>query len=147
MFKRIVVGTDGSGRARQAVAVAAQLARDHGAELHLVQAYRPAAALVATMAAPEAAAAGFVSDGEVAQQIETHLGALKAELDRDLDVHTHASPQAPSQAILSLAENIEADLVVVGSKGMQGARRVLGSVPNSVAHQATCAVLIVPTEG
>jgi nucleotide-binding universal stress UspA family protein len=147
MFKRIVVGTDGSARARQAVAVAAELARAHGAELHLVQAYRPAAQLVASMAAPETSAIGFVTDAEVAEQVTNHLQRLRGELSDSLEVQIYACPQAPSQAILAVAANIEADLVVVGSKGMHGARRVLGSVPNSVAHQAGCAVLIIPTDG
>jgi nucleotide-binding universal stress UspA family protein len=53
---------------------------------------------------------------------------------------------SPPDAILEVAQSVTADLVVVGSKGMQGARRVLGSVPNSVAHGANCAVLIVKTD-
>jgi nucleotide-binding universal stress UspA family protein len=60
-------------------------------------------------------------------------------------VQTYACPQSAPSAILSVASHQEADLIVVGSKGMHGARRVLGSVPNSIAHQATCAVMIVPT--
>ena len=44
-----------------------------------------------------------------------------------------------------MADRIGADLIVVGNKGMKGVRRVLGSVPNSVAHQANCSVLIVDT--
>ena len=55
-------------------------------------------------------------------------------------------PAAAADAILDTAESIGADLIVVGSKGMRGARRVLGSVPNSVAHGAGCAVLIVKTD-
>jgi nucleotide-binding universal stress UspA family protein len=51
-----------------------------------------------------------------------------------------------ADAILDTALAVDADLVVVGSQGMQGARRVLGSVPNSVAHGASCAVLIVKTD-
>ena len=44
-----------------------------------------------------------------------------------------------------MAEEAKADLIVLGSKGMQGARRVLGSVPNKVSHRAPCDVLIVQT--
>jgi nucleotide-binding universal stress UspA family protein len=44
-----------------------------------------------------------------------------------------------------VATRVDADLVIVGNKGMRGARRVLGSVPNSIAHKAPCAVLIVDT--
>jgi nucleotide-binding universal stress UspA family protein len=47
--------------------------------------------------------------------------------------------------LCDVAANVRADLIVVGSRGMTGARRVLGSVPNSVAHNATCSVLIVQT--
>lgn len=51
----------------------------------------------------------------------------------------------PADAIVRVADQIGADLIVVGNKGMKGVRRVLGSVPNSVAHQANCSVLIVDT--
>jgi nucleotide-binding universal stress UspA family protein len=44
-----------------------------------------------------------------------------------------------------VAEEVGADLVVVGNRGMKGARRVLGSVPNTIAHGATCSVLIADT--
>ncbi len=46
---------------------------------------------------------------------------------------------------MRVAEQEKADVIVVGNKGMAGVRRVLGSVPNSVAHQAPCAVIIVQT--
>jgi nucleotide-binding universal stress UspA family protein len=58
---------------------------------------------------------------------------------------THALPGDPAKAILSVANEVGADLIVVGNKGMKGAKRVLGSVPNDIAHQAPCAVLIVST--
>jgi nucleotide-binding universal stress UspA family protein len=47
--------------------------------------------------------------------------------------------------ITQVAEQVNADLIVVGNKGMKGARRLLGSVPNRVAHRALCSVLIVRT--
>ena len=50
-----------------------------------------------------------------------------------------------AEAIVRVADQIGADLIVVGNKGMKGVRRVLGSVPNSVAHTANCSVLIVDT--
>jgi hypothetical protein len=49
--------------------------------------------------------------------------------------------------VVAIAEEVGATLVVVGNKGMKGVRRVLGSVPNAVAHKAPCSVLIVDTEG
>jgi nucleotide-binding universal stress UspA family protein len=62
-------------------------------------------------------------------------------------VEVHASTGSPAEAIVKVAEQEGADLIVVGNKGMKGARRILGSVPNTVAHAAPCSVLIVDTEG
>jgi nucleotide-binding universal stress UspA family protein len=63
-----------------------------------------------------------------------------------LSVQSHAVSGNAADAILEAAQSIGADLIVVGSKGMHGARRVLGSVPNSVAHGANCSVLVVKTD-
>jgi len=60
-------------------------------------------------------------------------------------VETYACCRTAADALLEVAEHQSADLIVVGNKGMHGARRVLGSIPNTIAHQAHCAVLIVPT--
>jgi nucleotide-binding universal stress UspA family protein len=63
-----------------------------------------------------------------------------------LKPEVHAATGSPADAIVRVAEQEKADLVVVGNKGMKGVRRVLGSVPNSVAHGAPCSVLIVDTK-
>jgi nucleotide-binding universal stress UspA family protein len=81
--------------------------------------------------------------GEAARQIADKAAATWGE---GLRTRTHATSGAPADAILETAESCGADLIVVGSKGMRGARRVLGSVPNSVAHGAGSAVLIVKTD-
>jgi nucleotide-binding universal stress UspA family protein len=146
MYKSIVVGTDGSATAKGAVAEAAKLAKAFTAPLHLVSAFRPPAALAAG-----AAASGIAAGQEEWQILARNvvvgqLDAMAAELRADgIDVHTHALPVNPVDAILDIATSTESDVIVVGSKGMKGARRVLGSVPNSVAHKAPCAVLIVKT--
>jgi nucleotide-binding universal stress UspA family protein len=62
-----------------------------------------------------------------------------------VDVKTHAIVGSPADVMIDLATEIDADLIVVGSKGMQGARRMIGSVPNSVAHNAPCDVLVAKT--
>jgi len=144
MFQSIVVGTDGSSRSRQAVAVAAELARNHGANLHMVHAFRA----VLQVSAPGDPMAGLAAstDAEVEQAARRRLDELASEIRRDgVSVETYCVAQAAPQAILGIAESQDADLIVVGNRGMTGARRVLGSVPNSVAHGARCAVLIVPT--
>ena len=64
-------------------------------------------------------------------------------VDRHANFTTHALPGDPAKAILQVAQDVGADLIVVGNKGMKGKGRFLGSVPNDIAHQATCAVLIV----
>jgi nucleotide-binding universal stress UspA family protein len=63
----------------------------------------------------------------------------------EVTVHTHALPGPPTDVLLSVAESVGADLVVVGSKGMKGARRLIGSIPNSVAHRSSCDVMIAKT--
>lgn len=146
MFTSIVAGTDGSTSARQAVETAADLARLTGAHLHLVSAFKPAgqAPLAMTGAAPMMLPPGL--DEEVRREVEQMLAGLATEIGRmGVSVTSHCRPQAPAEALLDVAENEKADLIVVGNKGMRGARRILGSVPNSVAHAAPCAVMIVHT--
>ena len=55
----------------------------------------------------------------------------------------HVASADPAEAILAVAREAGADLIVVGNKGMH--RRVLSSIPNSVSHNASCDVLIVQT--
>jgi nucleotide-binding universal stress UspA family protein len=145
MYTRIVVGTDGSPTADQAVEEAARLARHLGASLHIVTAYRSkepgmgqasGAPLVDT-------GAGEVARKSVAEQV---VGRAATSWGEGLDVKTHAANGAAPDVIFDVAEQEGADLIVVGSKGMHGARRLLGSVPNSVAHGAECSVLIVKTD-
>ncbi len=145
MYSRLVVGTDGSGTADKAVQAAAQLAREWGAALHIVTAYRrgvPGMGSAAGSALVDSGAEGGLrhdAADQIVEKAETHWG-------EGLQVTRHAVADSPADAILDTAKAVEADLIVVGSKGMRGARRVLGSVPNSVAHGAECGVLIVKTD-
>jgi nucleotide-binding universal stress UspA family protein len=146
MYSKIVVGTDGSATAGRAVEQAGALARAFGAELHLVSAYRTPSTVLAV--APEAMIA--VDDTEwrqaVQADVEQTLAALVQRLsDSGVTVTAHARSGDPARVIVDVATSVDADLVVVGNKGMKGARRLLGSVPNTVAHQARCSVLIVET--
>lgn len=144
MYKRIVVGTDGSPSAFTAVKAAADLARQSGAELHIVTAYRPMSALMThpEFAMLSASALDNVDPSEGAKEVTGRTaGALTG-----VTVQEHQVGGPAADALCDLAANVDADLIVVGSKGMTGARRILGSVPNSVAHNATCSVLIVRTD-
>ena len=63
----------------------------------------------------------------------------------DTRIETHARFGSPAEVLCDIAAHLQADLIVVGNKGMQGGRRFLGSVPNTVSHHAPCSVLIVDT--
>jgi nucleotide-binding universal stress UspA family protein len=147
MYKVLVVGTDGSETADRAVDAAAEIARSWGSELHIVTATRPprsSAALAATTGAP------LVDSGVGAAMLEEAAKnvteAAMRKYGEGLAVEAHAAQGNADDVLLSTAADVGADLIVVGSKGMRGARRYLGSVPNSVAHGAHCAVLIVKTD-
>lgn len=143
MYSTIVVGTDGSDTARTAVSTAAEMARTLGASLHLVTAYRARSGSQAVPMAGAAAADSGVG-GAVSQKLaEEMLTALAAELGEVVG-GTHVSAGDPADVVVAYATSSGADLIVVGSRGMH--RRVLGSVPNSVAHQASCDVLVVKTD-
>jgi nucleotide-binding universal stress UspA family protein len=143
MYSKIVVGTDGSDTASGAVSQAIELAKICGADVHLVTGYKTASAM-STMA-PETAAYR-PSDVEVRRTAETVLERAASQVrNAGLKVETHAVPGNGAEAVIQVAEGQSADLIVVGSRGMTGARRLLGSVPNNVAHHAPCAVLIVQT--
>lgn len=141
MYQRIVVGTDGSSRAGTAVAQARQLAHLTGAELHLVQGCGSPVVV---------SPFGDAVTSDPHETVAACVGALTPLADelRDggLDVEIHVRPVGGAIALCEVAEQIEADLIVVGNRGMSGARRILGSVPSSVAHHAPCAVLIVATD-
>jgi nucleotide-binding universal stress UspA family protein len=143
MFKTIVVGTDGSDTADRAVSRAAELAALTGARLHVVSAYRPAAARVAGGSGAEAAEWTVGSDFRADAVLQRTLSRLRAE---GIPVDEHAPKGDSADAIVHVAASEEADLIVLGSKGMRGKRRLLGSVPNKVSHNATCDLLIVHTD-
>ena len=146
LFKRIVVGTDGSETASVAVDHATQLAKATGAGLEVVSAFEPV---------PQDRLRGEAQQvpGDVAhsvgprEDVNVNLeAALNQAKQAGVDVSTHSREGDPADAILDVAEETGADLIVVGNKGMTGARRfLLGSVPNKISHHAPCGVYIVRT--
>ncbi len=146
MFSSIVVGTDGSATAQEAVRQAAELAKGLRAKVYIVSAYE---------SVPE----GRLRDepGQVPEDFQWMVnpredveGTLKGSAatlqGEGLEVETLAREGDPADAILDVAEEKNADLVVVGNRGMTGAKRfLLGSVPNKISHHAPCSVLIVRT--
>jgi len=145
MFSTIVVGTDGSDTASAAVTLATELARANGATLHIVSAYKDPATAVAVAHAGMVAVA---DEGLSAEDVHRACQELLAEVAtraEGVPVELHAVAGAPAEVMVRVAEGVGADLIVVGSKGMHGARRLIGSVPNSVAHKAPCHVLVAKT--
>ena len=147
MLNRIVVGTDGSDTATVAVAQAIELAKAMGASLEVVSAFEPA---TSPQLAPEdrVEVPGDVQY-EVGGRQEVNMvldGAAGAADRAGVTVNTHAREGDPADALLDVAEEMNADLLVVGNKGMTGAARfLLGSVPNKISHHAPCSVYIVRT--
>src|SRR5919197_4715747 len=144
MFKSIVVGTDGSPTATEAVKRAAGLAAGWGAELHVVSAHVPRQAKVAvgTASVPEAASWTPDPDFKVDAVLDKATSVCK---DGGVEVKVHAPKGDPADALIEVAKREGADLIIVGNRGMTGARRLLGSVPNKVTHHAPCSVLVVNT--
>lgn len=145
MGESIVVGTDGSETAKQAVDEAIRLAASLGAELHVVSAYEPLRGARIT-GAPEGAAKVWapLPDAQVDATLQEAAALIRM---RNVPVKTHALERDPADALLEIAGNVGASLIVVGNQGMHGAKRLtLGNVPNKVSHRAQCNVLIVATD-
>jgi nucleotide-binding universal stress UspA family protein len=145
MFSSIVVGTDGSDTATQAVRQAIELARAVGGRIDLVSAYEPVtdARLHETINVPEDLHWMINPREDVEATLEEAASEIRAA---GVEVELFARQGDPADAILDVAEERGSDLIVVGNKGMTGAKRfLLGSVPNKVSHHAPCSVLIIRT--
>ena len=140
----MVVATDGSDTAKHVVREAANIAQRLGSKVHLVTAYTP-------MRAPQVSggSGNLESSGHILGDSRADAILVEACAEMRLagvDAEPHARTGSPADAILDVAEEIGADVVVVGSKGLSGARRhLLGSVPNTISHHARCHVLIIHT--
>jgi nucleotide-binding universal stress UspA family protein len=146
VFTRIVVGTDGSETAAEAVRQAIDLAKLAGAQLSIISAYAPVSK---RRVQDEQAAAPADVQHQIGPREDVNLvleAAAALARKEGIEVQTHPVEADPAEAILNVAEETNADLIVVGNKGMTGARRyLLGSVPNNVSHHAPCSVIIVRT--
>jgi nucleotide-binding universal stress UspA family protein len=146
MFASIVVGTDGSQTAQEAVRQAVALARQLGARLEIVSAYEPVSGARLREEAQQVPA-DLQWMVNAREDVNDTLREAAAEADAaGVQSETYARRGDPADAILDVAEERGADLIVVGNKGMTGAKRfLLGSVPNKISHHAPCSVLIIRT--
>jgi nucleotide-binding universal stress UspA family protein len=147
MFSSIVVGTDGSATATNAVRHAVDLAREVGARLQIVSAYEPVSdqrLRNERIEVPKDLQWIVNPREDVLAVLQT--AEREAELAGVTQVETFARQGDAADAILDVAEEQDSDLIVIGHRGMTGAKRfLLGSVPNKVSHHAPCSVLIVRT--
>jgi nucleotide-binding universal stress UspA family protein len=146
LFQRILVGTDGSETATEAVRQAIELAKLAGASLGIVAAFEPVPR--SRLREEKGEVPGDVSYAvgpreDVNVTLDAATGLAKQE---GVEAETYPREGDPADAILDVAEKTGVDLIVVGNKGMTGAKRfLLGSVPNKVSHHAPCGVYIVRT--
>ena len=146
MFGSIVVGTDGSDTAGEAVRQATELAKAVGGNVMVVSAFEPVGnqrLREERQQVPEDMQ-WMVNERE---DVNATLKAAAEEIETaGVDVETFSRQGDPADAILDVAEEQKADLIIVGNKGMSGAKRfLLGSVPNKVSHHAPCSVMIIRT--
>jgi nucleotide-binding universal stress UspA family protein len=134
----IVVGVDGSGTAKKAAESARDLAAALGAALHVVSAFDSDRTEVFGSGSDQ----WIVSDADAAEQVAR---TVAESLGRDIKVTYSSARGRPADALIKEALRMEARIIVVGNRRMQGIGRVLGSVANSVAHNAPCDVYIANT--
>lgn len=135
----IVVGVDGSPTARKAAEKAKSMAVALGVPLHVVTAHTEDKVVHVNSGSDQ----WEVSDADNALYIaEQVASALRGPGVSVVPASEHGKP---AEALMSYARRAEADLIVVGNQRMRGVTRVLGSVANSVSHNATCDVYIANT--
>ena len=140
MARSIVVGTDGSEHAERALDEAIGMAERDQGTLHIVTAF-PDPAIIRERITSSAKTVS-VNVSEVADSVLAR--AAESARAKGVKAETYASELDPAEAILEVANAQDADLIVVGSRGLSGVKRfLLGSVSSKVSEHANCSVMIV----
>jgi nucleotide-binding universal stress UspA family protein len=143
-YQTVLVGTDGSDSSLRAVDRAAQIAAGAGAKLIVATAYFPQSE--DSRAADVLKDEGYKMAGNAPIYAILREARDRAHAAGAKDVEEKAVVGAPVDALVDLAEEIKADLLVVGNVGLSTiAGRLLGSVPANVARRSKSDVLIVHT--
>jgi len=129
----IVIGVDPSETGERAFRAGVELAEAVNAQVHLVTAFvdGPSGGVEITPQRREAE--------RVLEDAASKVGPNRTH------VRTHAIPEKPADAIMRVATETNADVIVIGNRGAQGTRRVLGSVASAIVGHAPCDVLVVKT--
>ena len=144
LFHHVLVPTDGSESSVHAAELAFRIAHANTARVTLVY-------VVDTVVLDELARFSEQQQAEVRQELRESGWQYLAELERlaqqwNLEVHREIREGEPYQEIVALADEIGADLIVMGHVGRRGPRRILiGSVTERVIEFAHCPVLVVKT--
>lgn len=143
MIKTVAVGTDGSETATKAVDFAIDMAKRYGASVVFASSYRPVSESKVSRDQREAPDDIQWSINPT-QEVDSVLRAAEERAQaQGIESVGEAREGDPAQVLCDIAEAHGADVLVVGNRGMH--RKVLGSVPNSVSHNAPCSVMIVKT--
>jgi len=147
MYKVIVVGTDGSGRAGVAVREALALAKAAGATLHVVHVVRTAPTTTLGTEYTDVSVLA-AANAELHDQGNQICAQVVSDAEREgVSTQVHNVEGDPGEVLNKVAQGVGADLNVIGKRGMTGMKRfVLGSVPNKVSHHCPCSLLIVNTD-
>lgn len=140
MSEPLVVGVDGSPTAYRAAEKARNLALSLRAPLHVVSAYTRDEITHVKSGADQ----WIISSADNA--LETAKQVVKALRTPELTIRAASAYGKPSEALIAYAEKNGAQMIVVGNRRMRGMARMLGSVANSVSHNATCDVYIANTD-
>lgn len=145
-YQTVVVGTDGSESSYRAVDRAAEVARDSGAKLVLACAYYPAEKDIVNQAQDALGDEAYQVVGSAPADDSLSRAADRAAAAGATKVERIARIGAPVETLLKVLQEQNADLLVVGNRGLNTlAGRILGSVPSDTARRAKCDVLIVRT--
>lgn len=141
MTKKILVGVDDSDTAARAAQTAATLAEALGGELHVLSAYPKQEVTKLNVGSDEFF---FSTEADAGATATGVIAGLRAQFPT-VTFYNHSPEGRPAEATLRVAQQIDADLIVVGNKRVQGIARVLGSIAADVAQKAPCDVYIAHT--
>jgi len=145
-YQTVLVGTDGSQSSYRAVDRAADIARDSAARLVIVCAYTPATQRVVAAAEDVLGDEAYHVAGSAPAEETLRTAAERAAANGAGAIERAAVEGEPVKSLLSMLDKYQADLLVVGNRGLNTlAGRLLGSVPADVSRRAPCDVLIVHT--
>jgi nucleotide-binding universal stress UspA family protein len=132
----VVVGVDGSESAKKAAEAARDLAASLGASLHVVTAFETESAETFGVGSDKVR----ISNADAAEMVANSLSN-----SGQVPITHSAARGKPADALIKEAIRLDAKVIVVGNRRMRGIGRLLGSVANSVAHNAPCDVYIANT--